>query len=353
MRNKVIGWSCWGFLGAGITDTPDGGRCHRLPLLRQIISKGYSIVMLQENRDLKECGQNFEEKKLIFSKDFPKIDLLFLEYRWPIVGRNCEIDEDNKEYTPDLRRQTELVQYYRSNQTPIIAWDKDQKIPKNEEKLFDVILEASLLPKDNRISFLFPMSNEIIMNFEKKIEKYSQNGRDIDIIYIGNQYERDETFQKYFSDVLINKKLKNVVFGNWTKYSNQAKINKEKFPLVNFQNRIAYSTIFRYYQRSFVTPLLAPDRYYKSGQVTQRLFEAISEQCIPLFPSEYTCVEQVAIPEFIISTSNDVYKKIIEFRKMSDKEVIYLLKKQFNKIRQYSVKIQTNKLITIFNKLIK
>ena len=351
-ENIVIGWSCWGFLGDGIADTPDGGRCHRLPLIRQLIKKGCSIIMLQQNRDYTECGQYFAEEGLSFSKELPEIDLLFLEYRWPIPGRNCCVDEMSESFTPDLKRQNELISFYRSKHIPIIAWDKDQKLPQKEEYLFNIIMEASLLPNDNRVSLLFPMSNEIQKKFVEKIVSYDKEERDIDIVYIGNQYERDETFKKYFNDVLSKQSFENAVFGNWTKYVDQKKKNKKKFPLVNFQDRIAYSKIYEYYKRSLVTPLIAPDRYYKSGQITQRLFEAIGEQCVPLFPGEYCCVTEVAIPELIVYSSNDVYLKICELREMSNSDIAELLKRQFNKIQNYAVDIQADNLILQIKKLL-
>ena len=48
-----IGYSFWGFLGPGITDTPDGGRSHRRTLIDGLIAAGHDIVFLQRNRDLR------------------------------------------------------------------------------------------------------------------------------------------------------------------------------------------------------------------------------------------------------------------------------------------------------------
>jgi hypothetical protein len=47
-----IGYSFWGFLGPGITDTPDGGRSHRATLIEGLTAAGHDIVFLQPNRDL-------------------------------------------------------------------------------------------------------------------------------------------------------------------------------------------------------------------------------------------------------------------------------------------------------------
>ncbi|MGW7657691.1 hypothetical protein ACWGJ7_38365, partial [Streptomyces tendae] len=46
-----IGYSFWGFLGNGVTDTPDGGRSHRRPFIDALSARGHNIVFLQADRD--------------------------------------------------------------------------------------------------------------------------------------------------------------------------------------------------------------------------------------------------------------------------------------------------------------
>lgn len=50
-----IGYSCWGFLGPGVTDTPDGARSYRRPFLDALAAAGFEVVLLQVNRDLIEA----------------------------------------------------------------------------------------------------------------------------------------------------------------------------------------------------------------------------------------------------------------------------------------------------------
>lgn len=70
--NFRIGYSAWGFLGNGVVDTPDGGRSHRMTLLKSLISRGMKIVMLQKNRDLDEAGIDLSTSSLSFdSFGFP------------------------------------------------------------------------------------------------------------------------------------------------------------------------------------------------------------------------------------------------------------------------------------------
>jgi hypothetical protein len=72
-----IGYSFWGFLGPGITDTPDGGRSHRRALIDGILAAGYQVVFLQANRDLREAGQDLTGH-YAWDAGLPAIDVLFL-----------------------------------------------------------------------------------------------------------------------------------------------------------------------------------------------------------------------------------------------------------------------------------
>ena len=87
-----IGYSFWGFLGPGITDTPDGGRSHRRTLIDGIISAGHDVVFLQANRDLHEAGHDLTAT-YTWDSGLPAIDALFLEWRWPVPGRNTRSEE--------------------------------------------------------------------------------------------------------------------------------------------------------------------------------------------------------------------------------------------------------------------
>ena len=80
-----IGYSFWGFLGPGITDTPDGGRSHRRTLIDGADRRGHDIVFLQPDRDRAEAGTR-RWPYTWDSSGFPDIDVLFLEWRWPIAA---------------------------------------------------------------------------------------------------------------------------------------------------------------------------------------------------------------------------------------------------------------------------
>lgn len=348
---KKIGWSCWGFLGNGITDTPDGGRCHRYPLLKQLIRKECSIIMLQKNRDLYEAGEDFESEYLTFSEGYPEIDVLFLEYRWPIPNRNVGISEDDIRYTPDYQRQNNLIEYYSKKNIPILIWDKDQKlsndnvIMKNERV---IVFEPCIFPKANKRSLLFPLGHELVKQFKSKSEVYAKEDRIIGLVYIGNQYERDDSFDQYINAPLGMLKIKNYIYGNWTKYEEKYRENLEKFKNVTFMGRIGFDKVYEIYNQSFATVLIAPERYYERGQFTQRLFEAMSQLCIPLAPGRYKGIDQVIIKEFIVEDTYDVVRKLRYLGGLGNYEIIELLNRQFEKLACFDIERQSQVIIESF-----
>lgn len=333
-----IGYSCWGFLGKGIIDTPDGGRSHRLVLLKELIRQGSTIIMLQKNRDLVECNQDFTQKKLSFGNGFPQIDALFLEYRWKIPGRNCELSKNDPSYTPDLDRQNELIEFYQKNNIPIFLWDKDQKLTKTEEQKMKnvIVFEPVLKPRFNRKSLLFPINSQKTTKSFYKLKNYNQKNKKLDLIYIGNQYERDDSFKEFIDNPAGMVKSETLVYGNWKKYPDWCEKNLKKFPNVKFKERLAFSKVNGVYKKSFSTALIAPDLYYNTGHFTQRLFESMWGLCIPFVPDRYYGIEKIIIKEFIVHSGHELSKKILSFRKKSNLEIRELLRKQFKMLDTFS-----------------
>lgn len=345
MRIK-LGYSCWGFLGKGIIDTPDGGRSHRYTLITELISRGVDIVMLQKDRDLLETGENFSNEHLKFRSDLPKIDALFLEYRWKIPGRNYEVNKADKEYAPDFDRQSELLDYYKLKGIPILIWDKDQKLSNKEIKIKNsIIFEPALSPRFKRKSLLFPLNKKMTERAIKKVNNYSQSNRSIQLVYIGNQYERDKSFEKYIDLPAGLLNIHASVYGNWTKYLDKYGENLKDFPNIEFKGMISFNKVYNLYSKSLMTVLIAPDIYYKTGHYTQRLFECLWNLCIPVVPREYKFCKKVIIKEWIVSSSNDVVRVIDKLNKQGVNEIKELFKKQFGLLKLFDADQQAKKII--------
>ncbi len=339
-----IGYSFWGFLNEGILDTPDGGRAHRLPFLKALINEGVEIYCLQKNRDLEEARNYKPINNLYFDDGLPQLDSIIMEYRWPIVGRNTLDDKNNKNFTPDLIRQNELLEYYQGK-IPIIIWDKDLKFQDNRDTSNYIFAEATFKPKRKSLQLLFSFDKNLYNNSFENILSYSQKDKVFDLIYIGNQYERDKTFKNYIDYAGQFLPSPPLVYGNWTKYENKYRNNLLDFPNVKFNDRVLYKDIFSLYEKSFATVLIAPERYYTQGQVTQRLFEAISECTIPFTPIEYKNTGIPIISDLYVKDGKDIFDKLKYFRKKGDAHIKTTLEKQLKKLNVFFPDIQAKKAI--------
>jgi len=325
MMSKRIGYSCWGFLGNGIVDTPDGGRSHRPTLIRGLIRRGYKVIMLQLDRDRFEARETVDLGQT-YGSGFPDIDVLFLEWRWPIPGRN-----DNPAipgYTPDLARQRELVRYYASR-VPIVVWDKDQQLAHSpvDDRLALVkantyVLEPSLyLSPPDRARALFPVEpGNLCVPPER-------GRRTIELIYIGNQYDRDRVYDQYI--VSAAKYIPVHVYGKWPRYAT--------VPGLTHHGRIGLSRVVELYQQSVATVLLAPDRYMKTGQFTQRIFESVIGGCIPLVPADYRGSDILLPPFAHANTGCGVVKRVREIQAMSFEEWQELVHEQMSLLEPFHV----------------
>jgi hypothetical protein len=93
-----------------VVDTPDGSRAYRRPLLDGFAAAGHELVLLQANRDLVEADLDLRDR-YIFDCGLPSFDVLMLEWRWSLPGRNTT-PCGTPGHTCDLHRQTELVDHY-------------------------------------------------------------------------------------------------------------------------------------------------------------------------------------------------------------------------------------------------
>lgn len=293
-----LGYSFWGFLGNGIVDTPDGGRSHRATLIHALAGCGHEVVFLQRDRDRLEAHDPVTPAGCRWSSGLPEIDLLVLEWRWPIPGRNCDVDSTSGGYTPDLDRQRELVAHYvATGGVPTCIWDKDLMMAPSErlrERTNVLVFEAALYPRAGSHQLLFPMA-------EHDLDRLQANpapgdSRRYDLVYVGNQYGRDEEFDAYFARPAAQ--LRHAVFGKWPK--------RQRWPHVAFRGRVGFREVHEIYRTSTATPLLLPVRYSRVGQMTQRIFEAALGGCVPLAPAEIRGVERFVPDCLRVRDSQDV-----------------------------------------------
>lgn len=295
-----IGYSFWGFLSNGITDTPDGGRSHRRPLIDALLDRGHEIVFLQANRDLLEAGDNLS-RAYNFDHGIPDIDVLFLEWRWPIDGRNTS-SCGAEGHTCDLHRQAELVkQYSVQSGTPTVIWDKDRQL--RADSLWRraprvAVCEAALAPTPGAHRLLFPVDDRLLDRADPSA--LARQLREIALGYVGNQYDRDEHFHQYFAPAAAC--FEHQVAGKWT--------STARWPHVSFLGRIPFEQAHHLYSGALATVLMLPERYAASGQMTQRIFESVLAGCVPLAPADILHAEQFVPEDLVVKTGSQVIRQV-------------------------------------------
>ncbi|WP_435244385.1 glycosyltransferase family protein [Streptomyces sioyaensis] len=302
-----IGYSFWGFLGNGVTDTPDGGRSHRRPLIDALLRRGHDIVFLQADRDRLEAGDALGGV-YTFDAGIPDIDVLFLEWRWSIEGRNTTAC-GTEGHTCDLHRQAELLQHYTVRcGTPTVIWDKDRQLRQDSiwRRVRNVeVCEAALTPTPGAHRLLFPV-DDALLDGADPIALASEDRR-TPLGYVGNQYDRDDEFDRFFAPAAV--RFEHRVGGKW--------ISTERWPHVTFLGRIPFHAVSRLYSSTLATVLLLPERYAAAGQMTQRIFEAVVAGCLPLAPAGIRHVEQFVPEELVVKTGDQVIRRIEDLQKIA------------------------------------
>ncbi|GAB3977727.1 hypothetical protein GCM10029978_068310 [Actinoallomurus acanthiterrae] len=268
-----IGLSFWGFLGPGVLDTPDGGRFWRRPIVDELLALGHDVVLLQKDRDGLEAGDALPYQ---WHQGFPPVDVLFCEWRWPLPGRNttpCGADG----HTCDLHRQTDLIfRYTIRSTTPTVIWDTDRQLAADDElrELPHVIVgDPALLPTPGTVSLLAPVPDHLLD--EADPQRLAARHRPLPLAYVGNQYDRDHDFEKFF--VPAAARFRHRVAGKWQRTS--------RWPAVTFTGRCPFPEVQDIYRGALCTVLLNPRRYSSVGAVSQRRFEGPLAGCLPIAPT--------------------------------------------------------------------
>jgi hypothetical protein len=141
------------------------------------------------------------------------------------------------------------------------------------EATAQTVCEPALAPSPGAVSLLFPVADDALDTANPAA--LAAMPRPLPLVYVGNQYDRDEAFAGFFAPAAA--RHHHQVAGKWTRTA--------QWPHVTFTGRIAFPDVRPLYESALATILLLPDRYARAGQMTQRIFEAVLAGCLPLTPA--------------------------------------------------------------------
>jgi len=301
-------YSFWGFITPleknTVVNTPDGERGNRVDFVNELMKRGHTPVQLQKMRDEEQYpGVEYDDS------GFPDGDLLYVEWRWP-TWKNSGENPVESDYT----RQCEVLDYYHEQGIPIIIHDGDLKMTEEEERRWPraLLADACVAPQhQTRKRITIPWCNYMKRYFEPV--EYSYN-----YTYVGNNYEREAPFQKYYtapSRELRSYGVQTAIYGNWLQKSPEredpASLIKNS-PHVAFGPRLSYKDIFKVLNESITVTHITKPAYVPYGNITGRFFEAIKSNVPALVPIEYQHAVPVGLADksLLVETTDDVVEKV-------------------------------------------
>jgi len=306
-----IGYSWWGFLSDVKMDedgnslsTPDGNATYGGYLIAAMQDRGHTVFAMQEDRDLPayerfgyDIFSAFSRTRRLWAHEdlqdtrginLPELDILLLEWRFPIPGRNCEsVSEDGTvvfgdeplTLQPDLIRQTELLRVYGARGTPIVIWDLDHKLTERDERGWPIkgVLETSVAPR----RLFLPRTRveppchvpDLLQHPLLPVDRKKM------VSYVGSRYERDDIITQWIGPAARRHPEHVHFYGNWLKTIDEC---RSLWPGVEFHDRITTREFRGAYGDAGCVPLLAKEGYRETGFVTPRVWEALLFGSIPV-----------------------------------------------------------------------
>lgn len=312
--------------------TPDGNATYSWSIEHECHKRGYKLIPLGQNLDApaaKLLGaaafNSFSgdrrsagyERMLksgwikLSDKKFPDLDLVLIEWRWPIPGRNTPYDRSNPLYQNDLERQREVISYYSELSVPIVIWDLDHKLTSSDVlSLSDItnfaIIETATKPMQwaTRVEPPTLVTDLLQHPIDRRLSTHH-------IGYIGSRYERDETIDHWIKPITPANTHRAKFWGKWEPYDEV----RERWPGITFAGRIGVKDFRSAYSRVSAVPLLAKKSYYETGFITPRPWEAVLFGSIPVGLDGHLGIEQYT--NHVAKDSEDLLRIAREIRSIS------------------------------------
>ena len=312
-----IGYSYWGFLGdvklaedGSVLSTPDGNATYSWSIIWELQRRGHTVYAMQEDRDwpaYRRLGEGlfasfsnekrasaYQNMKQTFgsSEILPELDVLLVEWRFAIPGRNCDehpfrrgpswagskpvLTFDPAKHQPDFFRQMEIMRHYAEKNTKIVVWDLDHKLTEAQEKHWkmDAIFETSHSPRllskpRTRVEPPFHIPDLL----QHPTLPSDPNRK---LVYIGSRYERDDVIDEWLGPVSAKYPGQVEFHGKWDDEA------KARWPNISMHQRCTVTDFRRIYGSAGACPLLAKKSYLETGFITPRPWEAILFGTIPV-----------------------------------------------------------------------
>lgn len=341
---KTLGYSYWGFCeqheDSAVVDTPDGGRFTRVLFVKELQRRGINVVAMQMQRESKPIMPS--------GLGYPKLDALFIEWRWP-TWKNDPTHPNYvpERYEPDLDRQRMLLEHY-LGQVPILIWDTDMMMSPEEVSAFNTLgvtlAEPALLPRPGFLSLPY------FTDGKQRMPSRDSNR----YVYVGSNYNRYEMFEKYYvepSKFLHRQGIETHVWGNWLTPSPERPEQEEKVreysTTIHFHPRNKFLDGMQEINNANCVTHVLPTKYCKHAVVTPRFFECLAYGTPGILPQEF----KLPIYNLVAYDWWDIMGYVYTFKTAKAKQMIVdtQLKEILNNMPLCIVENHVNKVLALLD----
>ena len=313
--------------------SPDGNATYSWCIEHECQRRGYKAIPLGEERDAPAIAtlgknaflaysQNYRSKSYErmaargwnkrSDKTFPDLDLVLVEWRWPIPGRNTLDDRNKPGYSRDLERQGDVLRRYGERGTPIIVWDLDHKLTQTDLDMWGDagislrVIETSVVPRNGSTRVHPPtIVSELLQHpIDRRMPSHHLG-------YIGSRYERDDVIDEWIAPIAPPHTHRVKFWGKWEPRDEL----EARWPGVRFSGRIGVGGFREAYSRVAAVPLLAKRSYLECGFVTPRIAEAVIFGSIPVGLRSHKGIEEYVTR--VAKDPADLYDAAVYYRTVS------------------------------------
>lgn len=342
-----IGYLFHGFLGDVKLDsngnelsTPDGNATYSWSLEDACHARRWQMIPLGENRDAPAAKLLGSALFSAFSQQrrsatyermlrrgwskgsdrkFPDLDMVLVEWRFPIPGRNTPDMRGKPGYQRDLERQYEVMRYYGDRGVPIVIWDLDHKLTGDDEHHWAMvghgggpwIIETAIKPRrllHDRIRVEPPIRAADLL--QHPIDRRTPAHH---LGYVGSRYERDDVIDEWIGPIAKPNTHRVKFWGKWE----PADEVRQRWPGVIFSGRVGVKDFRAAYSRVATCPLLAKRSYLETGFITPRPWEAVLFGSVPIGFATHLGVQDYVGHGMIANNAEHLYELASWVRNMS------------------------------------
>lgn len=362
-----IGYSFWGYLGDRKYDacgqpvsTPDGNATYSWALVWEAVRRGHEVFPMQLDRDAagwEKYGPalfaSFSRRKRadaylhLRERDtrgeaLPELDLLLVEWRWPIPGRNTPDARGTPAFQPDLVRQGELLERYRAGRTSVVLWDLDHKLTDDDVGLVRpaAILETAVSPRSYEVwdeaietwtgRQAARVEPPFVVDDLMQHQTFPANRGRL-MVYVGSRYERDDQIDRWIGPLREATQRRVHFYGNWTREPCLSEC-RARWPGVQYHDRIGVVDFREAYERAACVPLLSKASYAERGFVTPRPVEALLFGSLPVGLAGHLgigayCSRVARDPRHLAEVAEGLAEMTVEERHVEREELAHRLRR--------------------------